>query len=191
MWALIESGNITAVYNTPRAIKIEDIQYPANIFTLWSQSELNAIGIYEVIQDLSNFKDKKYYTNTNDIFTYDSSAGTVTRSFGTATAKPLNDSTDENGVVSPGLKTVHKNIVDSQAYTHLQSSDWMVVRNAEISTAIPSDWSDYRASVRSTATSMKEKIDAVSDIEGFIALYTYSGSPSVRPLGEWPTPPAS
>lgn len=191
MWAIIESGNITAVYNTPRAIKIGDVQYPANIFTLWSQSELNAIGIYEVIQDLSNFKDKKYYNNTNDTFAYDSSAGTVTRSFGTATAKPLDDSTDDNGVVSLGLKTIHKNIVDSQAYTHLQSSDWMVVRNAESSKAIPSDWLDYRVNVRSTANSMKAKIDAVSNIEDFIALYTYSGSPSVRPLGEFPTPPSS
>jgi hypothetical protein len=68
----------------------------------------------------------------------------------------------------------------------------MVVRNAESSKAIPSDWLDFRVNVRSTASSMKTKIDAVSDVDALAALYVYNdANPPVRPLGDFPTPPSS
>ena len=51
------SGNV--------GIKIGDIQYPADIFTKWTESELNAINIYKVETDLSNFKSIEWYINTN------------------------------------------------------------------------------------------------------------------------------
>jgi len=192
MWALVESGSITATYNQPKAIQIGDIKYPKNIFEVWSKSELEAVGLYEVVYDRTNFKDKEYYVNTNETLSF--SSNTVTVSWGTATAKSLNDSTDDDGNVTKGLKTLHKEIIDQQAYTLLQPSDWMVVRNSESSKAIPTDWLDFRVNVRSTASSMKTKIDAVSDVDALAALYAYTDNdpnPSTRPLGEFPTPPSS
>ena len=56
MWALVESGSITKMWSRPQAFKIGDNQYPANIFSLWSSSELEAIGIYEVVIDNTNLK---------------------------------------------------------------------------------------------------------------------------------------
>jgi hypothetical protein len=68
----------------------------------------------------------------------------------------------------------------------------LVVRNQEAGTAIPSDWSTYRAGVRTAAADMKTKIDAVSDVDALAALYVYNdANPPVRPLGEFPTPPSS
>ena len=46
MWAKVESGSVTQVYTSPKSLTIGDIQYPSNIFQLWSKSELEAIGIY-------------------------------------------------------------------------------------------------------------------------------------------------
>lgn len=179
MWALVESGSITATYNQPKAIQIGDIKYPKNIFEVWSSSELEAVGLYEVVYDRTNFKDKEYYKNTNETLTF--ANNTVTASWGTATALDLDT-----------LKTNHKNNIDDKAYGLLQPSDWMVVRNAESSKAIPSDWLDFRVDVRSTASDMKDKIDAVSDVDALAALYVYNdATPPVRPLGEWPTPPSS
>ena len=89
MWALVESGSDSKIYTRPTQIKIKDINYPSNIFMLWSSSELKAIGIYEVVIDNTNLKDKKYYINTNQSFNF--ASDTVTASYGTATAKPLND----------------------------------------------------------------------------------------------------
>jgi len=191
MWALVESGSITATYNQPKAIQIGDIKYPKNIFEVWSKSELEAVGLYEVVYDRTNFKDKEYYVNTDETLTFASNK--VTASWGTATAKPLNDSGSGENLVK-GLKTLHKEIINQQAYSILKSSDWMVVRNAESSKAIPSDWLDFRVDVRSTASDMKDKIDAVSDVDALAALYVYTDNdpnPSTRPLGEFPTPPSS
>jgi hypothetical protein len=46
MWALVESGSVTAVYTRPKAITLNGIQHPRSIFTRWSAAELQAIGIY-------------------------------------------------------------------------------------------------------------------------------------------------
>jgi hypothetical protein len=90
------------------------------------------------------------------------------------------------------LKTQHVEAVNQQAYALLEPNDWMVVRNAESSKAIPSDWLDFRVNVRSTASSMKTKINAVSDVDALAALYVYNDQdPPTRPLGEWPTQPSS
>ena len=189
MWALVESGSITAIYNQPKAIQIGDVKYPKNIFELWSKSELEAIGIYEVVQDDTNKKDKEYYINTEQSFAF--ANNTVTATYGTATARPLNDSGSGENLVK-GLKTQHKEAVNQQAYALLEPNDWMVVRNAESSKAIPSDWLDFRINVRSTASSMKTKINAVSDVDALAALYVYNdANPPVRPLGDFPTPPSS
>ena len=53
MFALVESGSITKYFSGNRGITIGDNQYPKEIFTLWSKSEREAIGIYEVEMDTS------------------------------------------------------------------------------------------------------------------------------------------
>ena len=179
MWALVESGNITKVYNEPIQLTIGDIKYPSNIHNLWSESELKAIGVYAVVFDNENLKDKEYYINTNQSFNF--ASNTVTASYGDATAKNLAD-----------LKTLKCKQIDEIAYGLLQPNDWMVVRNAENSKAIPSDWLDYRVAVRTAATDMKTKINAVADVDALAALYVYNdATPPVRPLGDWPTEPTS
>ena len=57
--------------------------------SVWSAEDLEAIGIYEVVVDNTNLKDEKYYINTNQSFDFASS--TVTASYGTATAKDLDE----------------------------------------------------------------------------------------------------
>ena len=189
MWALVESNNITEVIKSSKPMKIGGVQYPQNIFNMWSKSELEGIGIYEVVQDDTNKKDKEYYINTDQSFAF--ANNTVTATYGTATAKPLDDSGSGEDLVK-GLKTLHKESVDQRAYSLLASSDWMVVKATETSGTVASDWTTYRAGVRTAAADMKTKIDAVSDVDALAALYVYNNDdPPVRPLGEFPTPPSS
>ena len=89
MYALVTDGSITKTLSGNRGITIGDIQYPQNIFTLWSAAEKEAIGIYEVVWDNTNKKDEAYYTNTNQSFAF--AGGAVTASYGSATAKALTD----------------------------------------------------------------------------------------------------
>ncbi len=193
MWALVESNNVTKVYTRPKAITIGDISYPQNIFMLWSSDELEAIGIYEVIINNTNYKDPEYYINTNQTFAF--ASGKVTASYGTATPKALDDhthtdpDTGEETLVH-GLKWNHDQVIINQAYGLLQPNDWYVVRESEAGTAIPADWTTFRSGVRSTASDMQSKINAVTTVDELAALYVYNDAePPVRPLGEWPTPP--
>ena len=201
MWALVESDNVTQVYTRPKALTIGDVNYPQNIFMLWTSSELEAIGIYEIVIDNSNFKNPEYYNNTNQTFAF--ADGVVTASYGTATARPLDnvlftaqDETDglgtEGDVKQPGVRPPKLVAVDFQAYGLLLPNDWMVVKATETGGSVASDWTTYRAAVRTAAASMVTKINAVSDVDALAALYVYNdATPPVRPLGEFPDVPSS
>ena len=197
MWALVESGSVTKVYTRPRPLTIGDVSYPSNIFTMWTSSELEALGIYEVVIDNTNFKDQEYYINTNQTFAF--AGGTVTASYGTATAQLIEDTlftaqdeTDglgtEGEVASRGLKFNHKESINYQASGLLQATDWYSIRAADGGTAVPSSVSNHRTAVRTKANSMCTAIDNASDIDALIALYVYNdATPPVRPLGDFPT----
>jgi hypothetical protein len=137
MYAVVENNNITQFINYPKSIVIGDVRYPAKIFQVWSQSEKEAIGIYEIITDSSNYKDPAYYNNTNEEYTFANNK--VVKSWGTATAKRLEDenAVDENGdpvlqdgvqVINYGLKTEKKKIVKQQASGLLAPTDWYVLQ---------------------------------------------------------------
>ena len=196
MWALVESNNVTQVYTRPKGLTIGEVNYPSNIFMLWTSSELEAIGIYEIVIDNSNFKSSEYYINTNQTFAF--ADGVVTASYGTATAKAIadtlytaQDETDglgtEGEVRTTGLKTNYKAIINQQAGGLLQDTDWMVVRAAEGGTAVPSAITTWRAAVRTKANAMQVQIDGAADVDALAALYVYNDDePPVRPLGEFP-----
>ena len=57
--------------------------------SMWTASELEAIGIYKVVEDNTNLKDIKYYTNGAESFAF--ASGVVTKSYSAATAKSLTD----------------------------------------------------------------------------------------------------
>ena len=184
MWALVENDSVVKVYTRPTAVNIGDNQYPSNIMQVWSASELEAIGIYEVVVDNSNLKDKEYYINTNQSFDFEN--GAVTASYGTATAKAIADVTDDDGNVTKGLKSINKDAINAQAGSILQSTDWMVIREADGGTAVPSNISTWRASVRTKANEMCTAIDNAADVDALAALYEYDSETNERPLGEFP-----
>ena len=197
MWALVESGSVTKVYNRPRALTIGDVSYPSNIFTMWTSSELEALGIYEVVIDNTNFKNQAYYINTDQTFAF--ASGTVTASYGTATAQAIadtlytaEDETDglgtEGEVKSKGLKTTHKETINSQAASLLSQTDWYSIRAVDGGTAVPSSVSNHRTAVRTKANAMCTQIDNAANVDALAALYVYNDAATpVRPLGEFPT----
>jgi len=202
MWALVESDNVTQVFTRPKGMTIGEVNYPSNIFMLWTASELEALGIYEVVIDNTNLKDKEYYINTNQSF--DFADGVVTASYGVATAKPLDDvlwqendedmpeETSVGDVKQPGIRQGYKDNINSQAGGLLQGTDWMVVRASEGGTAVPSDIATWRAAVRTKSNDMCTMIDGTADVDALAALYTYTNTGTeespvyTRPLGEFP-----
>jgi len=173
MYALIENNEIKETFSNIRALKIGDVQYPKNIFTVWSESELNNVGLYTVVFDNSNRKDDSCYTNTDVSYAF--ADGKVTASFGTATAKEL-----------PGLKTEKKRIIKNQASELLTPTDWYVIKATDVeSYSVPSAVTTFRANIRSKSNEMESKIDACTTVDELAALYVYTDDS--RPLGAFPT----
>ena len=190
MWAKVEGASITEIIPRPKAMTVGDTQYPRNIFDLWGAAELKGIGIYPITMDNTNWKATDYYTNTGISYTWDSDNETVTGAYGTATAKDLADTTSTvNGKESTvlGLKSIHKSRIDAEAGGILSKHDWMSIREAEGGTAIPSNIKTWRASIRTKANSMCTQIDGAANVDALAALFTYTGNPATRPLGDWPS----
>ncbi len=200
MFALVESGSITKMLNGNRGITLNGLQYPRAIYTLWTEAERNAIGIYEIVYDDSNKEDDRWYINTNQTYTYDASAGTVTATYGTATAKAHADTNfsaqdEEDGkgtegeVKTRGLKYNLIRDVKISAANELAKTDWYITRNAEESTAVPSAITTHRRLVRSRQATMETSITNASDTPALETLYTYttdSDGVQSRPLAEIP-----
>ena len=202
MYALITDNEITKLITNPKSMVIGDVRYPAKIFQLWSQSELNAIGIYEVVFDDSNKKDEKWYINTNQ--SYDFDGNEVTATYGSATAKAhadtlwtAQDETDGKGtegeVATRGLKYNLIQTLKQQVSNELSRTDWYITRNTEKSTAIPSAISTHRDAVRTKQAEMETAITNASDTPALETLYKYVNTGTEenpvyeKPLGELPT----
>ena len=204
MWGLVENNEIKKIINKPKGLVIGDTRHSRNIFSFrWTNEEREAIGLYEVVFDNTNKKDEAYYINTNQSFNF--ADGKVTASYGTATAKLLEDrnEVDEAGepllddkgnqVVTKGLKSQKKAIIKSQASGYLTKTDWYVIKATDVeSYSVPSAIKTYRADVRTKSNEMETAIDNAADVDALATLYAYVNTGTEenpvmeRPLGEWP-----
>jgi len=198
MWGLVESGSITKIINKPKAMVINNVRHSKNIFELWSKSELEAIGIYEVEFNNTNKKDEQWYINTNQSFAF--AGGKITASYGSATAKAhadtlytsqdktdglIPDDKDVGDVKVEGLKTILIRTVKQQAAGILQDTDWYITRKADAGTAVPSSITNHRAAVRTKCAEMETAITNAADTPALETLYTRNEN-GVRPLGDLP-----
>ena len=134
-------------------------------------------------------------------YTYNSGTGKVDATYGTATAKNLDDvnytqqqiddgkapaGATTSTVAVKGLKTIKKRVIDEQCNGLLAPSDWRVTKQEETGSAMDSGWKTWRASVRTKCNSMQAQIDGAADVDALAALHEYTGDPATRPLGEFP-----
>lgn len=75
--------------------------------------------------------------------------------------------------------------IKSKAYEILQPTDWLVVRQVENSTPIPTDWNTWRENIRLESQDKVAAIDACEDAE---ALETYVTSEA---YSFWPPEPTT
>ena len=205
MFALVDKSDnsITKLLSGNQGITIGDNQYPKAIFTIWTESERNAINIYTVEIDNSKFKDQQWYINTDITYSFDGT--NATGSYGDATAKAHADTkwtqseiddgkapegADTNTVKEEGLKTILIRNVKSQAEDELNRTDWYITRKSEKNTAIPSAITTHRDAVRTKQAEMETAITNASDTPALETLHAYTKQEDgtyTRPLGEIPT----
>ena len=199
MFALVENNQFVKTVSSSKGIELNGIQYPKTIFTLWTEAERNAIGLYEINVNSENKKDEAYYINTD--ITYSFNNGIVTGSYGTPTAKPLNNVLFVEGDEIPsdksvgdikqyGLKEQKISVIKQQAAGLLAPTDWQVIKEVETSDyVVPTNITEYRAAVRTASNDMEAKINAAADVDALKTLYEYTEQEDgtiTRPLGEFP-----
>ena len=196
MFALVDKSDnsITKMFSGNKGVNIEDNRYSAQIFSIWTEAERNAINIYEIEMDTSKRKDEEWYINTSITYSFDGSK--AKGSYGDAATIPHADKLytkedEDNGlgtegeVKEKGKKSILIDKVKKEAANELNKTDWYVIRKTEEETAIPSAVTTHRKAVRSKQAEMETAITNASDTPALETLYTRNNE-GVRPLGDIP-----
>ena len=146
--------------NKARGLTIGDVQYPRNIFVLWSKAELAAIGI------------KPYSETRLDLRYYNQGALTRTESDGEMVGTYAAIDKDVDQLKDTMLGTV-KSIAGS-----LQSNvDWYWSRAAKGGTEVPADVATHATAIYTEMDAKETAIAALSDLAAVIA---YQNKPMVE-----------
>ena len=200
MWAYIKDNKIEEIIRFPKTMVIDNITHSRRIFTSWSWTELNKIGIYTVEDGAKG--DDKFEITSQPTYTFNSANKKVTTAY-TTTDKALDDSEakDEDGknildekgnkTYNYGLKTQAKENAKQQANSFINRFNWLVERSIyDSSKTIPSAVKTYVAAIRTDCANIEKAIDDASDMTAFKKLYEweYNSDGSVKtvaPIQNW------
>ena len=98
----------------------------------------------------------------------------------------INDPITGKQLVQLGLKSIWVIRTKTTAQDKLNKHDWMIVRNAEKSTAIPSDITTYRDAIRTKCASIETSINNCSSLADFIKLFDTPVDSDGNPTGNAP-----
>ena len=177
MFAEVKAGQVIKEIKPGPFNASNGIQYPANIFSLWSVDELINIGIYP-IEHTSNGLDHKLEYETGRI-NYVVKTKSVTK---TKIKKDLD---------IDAVKTREISLIRKTQYGILSSTDWYYIRKIDKETAIPSNVQNYRDAVRDAGDKIISDITATTNKEQFQALYPVwneEGKNIGGSLNIWPDP---
>ena len=134
-----------------RAFTHNGLSYPANWLRLTTLEEKQAIGIVEVADPVVGVWDRRFY-------------------WGVDNPKDLDQ-----------LKTTWKQKQNNIASSLLAPSDWRVVKASEVTDyTVESEWTTYRAAVRTACNTRQIEIDNCADVAALKELID-------NPTTSWPT----
>ena len=141
----------TVKYDVPWTHPDTGVKYPANWLRLTSAAEKEAVGLVEVTTAADAVYDQRFY-------------------WGVDNPKQLNDEAildedgNDTGGVQTGLKTLWKAKQNEIAASLLASSDWRVIKAQETGGTVPTEWTTYRAAIRTACNTRQAEIDACVDV---------------------------
>ena len=144
MWYSETLGTI----KTPRALTVNGIQHPSNIFRAWSAEELADIGIYPARVDAP---DSRYWNTGAESYTL------------TDGEYVISYASTEKDVASLKTQVIEK--INAHVGSLLATSDWRVIREADGGTAVSDDWKTYRNEVRAHGNSLESGVEAFASVE--------------------------
>ncbi len=162
----------------------DGVQHPAN-WMIWTDPEKKDKGLTWEDEPDTSFDNRFYWSkgverSLTDILVTDDNG------------EKIIDPTTGKQMVQIGLKTQYIAQTKQTANEMLSKTDWMIVRNAEKSTAIPEATTKFRDSVRTKCAEIETAINACSSLSDFIKLFDEpvdkDGNPTGNaPIYDWPT----
>ena len=181
MWARVENNNIIEYYNQKKSLVLNNVRYSSQIFTIWTDEERAALGIYPVIEP--SHAASKFHYESNVVYTFNEEQQKVIGTIETVYDYELEDrdSVDEDGnlilddhdnpKIVLGLKSKEMHKVKRDANYLIKEFDWLVQRKVTADTDIPEVVITYIADVREKCEEICTAIMNVSTMDDFKAIF--------------------
>ena len=146
------------------------IRHPSN-WNIWTDDYKKSMGLTWEDPPASEepFDDRFYSGRKTDGSLVEKSLTDVNEVDGDG--KAILDPITGKQIIRLGLKSTWVARTKQTAQEKLNKHDWMIVRNVEKSTAIPSDITTYRDSIRTKCASIETAINNCSNLTQFMALF--------------------
>jgi len=181
MWARVEDNNIVEYYNQKKSLVLNNVRYSSQIFTIWTDEERAALGIYPVIEP--SHAASKFHYESNVVYTFNEEQQKVIGTIETIYDYELEDkpSKDEAGniqlddhnvpITILGLKSQEINKVKRETNDLIKGFDWLTQRKVTADTDIPEIVVTYIANVREKCEEICTAIMNVSTMDDFKAIF--------------------
>ena len=151
MWAYIEDNAVKTIYKDPKPFTLNSLNYPVVVFTLWTDSQREAISIFPVTA--ATKKDEAYYTLGNPSYSWNSGAKRVTETY-SPSARTLST-----------VKTEQTTAMKDKAHGLIREYRWLVERKIYADTAIPNAVTTYVAAIRSNCATICANIANAANVD--------------------------
>jgi len=160
MWARIMGNQLVDIIHQPKAMTINDVQYPKSIFGLaWTNEERKALGIVPYVYE-GSYIENMFYSTSEAAPVVEEDRVVVRR---TQSANNIDD-----------IKAAMKNSVSKTLSGYLEQTDWIVIREQDNGTAKPADLTQWRTDLRAKADALETAIDSKTDVEGLEAMTVFT-----------------
>ena len=160
MWARIMGNQLVDIIHQPKAMTINNVQYPKSIFGLaWTNEERKALGIVPYVYE-GSYIENMFYSTSEAAPVVEEDRVVVRR---TQSANNIDD-----------IKAAMKNSVSKTLSGYLEQTDWIVIREQDNGTAKPADLTQWRTDLRAKADALETAIDSKTDVEGLEAMTVFT-----------------
>lgn len=157
MFAIVKNGQFEKLLPEGQAFELHGVQYPQNWLNLATEQEKAALGIVDVV--FAQRPDDRFYWVSQNAPEFVAKTNTVDVTF-KAIAKDL-----------AGLQKSMISQVNGSAHTILLPTDYMDSRKAnDPAYQAPENWLTWRESVRTAAQTIKQAINAATDVDALAAI---------------------
>jgi hypothetical protein len=152
MWYSETFGTI----KTPRALTVNGIQHPANIFRAWTKRELLSIGIAPARVEAP---DSRYWNTGRESYAFANGEWVISY-----------ESTEKD-VAQLKEQLISK--ISSHVGSALSSSDWRVIREADGGAVLSDNWKTYRNEVRAHGNALEAGVESFASVDAVRAFQNH------------------